>query len=691
MSMGTSGWRIGVDVGGTFTDLVVASRDAPVHVIKVPSATANPAEGVLRAIGVAAETLGCSATRLLQDCELFVHGSTIATNTLLEQKGAFVGLLTTAGFRDSLEIRRGMRENPWEHREPSTRVLVPRRLRLPVRGRIDAEGNETAKLEVEDVRAAAETFRAEGVVSVAVCFLHSYLNAKHERLAADLLRHTLGHQWISASSDISPLIGEYERSSTVVVNAYVAPRTVTYLKDLDAALKRMGLRHSMLLIQNNGGAISVEQIAAKPVALLLSGPAAAIGALGYYGRAADTNNLISMEIGGTSCDVIVMNRGTIDVTDQFRVAGYDLALPSVEVHSVGAGGGTIAGVDNAGMLFVGPQGAGANPGPAAYGLGGEDPTITDAQIVLGRLRPGTFANGAVRLDAQLAARAIEEKVARPLSISLEKAAAGMLELLEQRLLHAVQRLSTERGYDTREFTLLAAGGAGPLHAVSVGRMLNCRTAYVPRLSGGFCALGMLHANVRHDLVRGRLQQLDDIDPKEFLASFRTLESEARASLAAGGFAESRTAYRYEIDLRYVGQQWDVRVAVKDLPTDKRRLRAGFEAEYERLYGHHQPDGIIELTKMRVVGLGLLPPLSEPANQPASGPARAFETRRVYLGNDYGWGIADIYRGQDLRPGHVCDGPLIVEEATTTLFVGPGDVLRVDASNNFAVALSSAGS
>jgi N-methylhydantoinase A len=463
---------------------------------------------------------------------------------------------------------------------------------------------------------------------------------------------------------------------------------VTYLTELDTALKRMGLRHSMLLIQNNGGAISVDQIAAKPVALLLSGPAAAVGALTYYGRTTGCENLISMEIGGTSCDVIVMNRGSIDVTDHFQVAGHHLALPSVEVHSVGAGGGTVAGVDGAGMLFVGPQGAGAIPGPAAYGLGGSDPTITDAQIVLGRLRLGAFAKGAVTLDAQLAAKAIEKRVAGPLGISVEDAAAGMLELLDQRLLHAVQRLSTERGYDARQFTLVAAGGAGPLHAASVGRMLNCRKAYVPRLSGAFCALGMLHANVRHDLVRLHLQVLDESDPSALLAVFGALKVEARQALSEGGFAQSRTAYRYEMDLRYLGQQWDVRVAVEELPPDKLRLRANFEREYERLFGHHQPDGIIEITKLRVIGLGLLPPLGEVVSAKASGEPRPCERRRVYLSRADGWGMADIYRGRDLSPGHTCRGPLIVEEETTTLFAGYLDVLQVDASGNFVINLSS---
>lgn len=681
--------RIGVDVGGTFTDLVLALGDGMPRVFKVPSVPDNPANGVLNALDAAAQSMGCSTAELLQRCSLFVHGSTIATNTLLEEKGAKIGLLTTAGFRDSVETRRGMRDNPWYHRLPNPTVLAPRRLRLPVRGRIDAEGNELTSLHTADVKEAVATMRNEAVESIAVCFLHSYRNPAHEKATADLLR-SLGYSWVSISSEISPFIGEYERTSTVVVNAYIAPRTVGYLRNLDASLKRMGLRHSMLLVQNNGGAVSVEQIQSKPAALLLSGPAAGGGALEYYGRAIGSNNLISMEIGGTSCDVILMSDGAIEIADQFEIAGHKLSLPSVEVHSVGAGGGTIAGVDGAGLLFVGPQGAGANPGPAAYGLGGTSPTITDAQIVLGRLRPGPIARGAVTLNADLAANAIQDKVASPLGITVEEAAAGMLELLEQRLLHAVQRLSTERGYDPRAYTLVASGGAGPLHGTSVGRTLNCRRVYVPRLAGAFCAIGMLNANVRHDFVRGHIVTLDEMSPEGIAEVYRELEVEARQALTDGGFADTSMVFNYEMDLRYLGQQWSVRVLLHTLPPSRDSLSAAFESEYQRLYGHHQPDGIIEITMVRVAGHGMLPPLAEVTGVTSSGTPVAHDRRRVFLDRQRGWDTIPVYRGNALHPGHVLPGPLIVEEDTTTLFVGPGDTLGIDQAGNFSIELAPGG-
>jgi N-methylhydantoinase A len=686
----TAGWRIGVDVGGTFTDLIVVRPDGAASVFKVPSVTANPAEGVLAGVRLAAETLGLSTGQLLGDCALFVHGSTIATNAVLERRDPPVALLTTAGFRDSIELRRGMRETPWRHRDPYPPVLAPRYLRLPVRGRLDSSGNEIEMLSEEDVVEAARILEAEAVGSVAICLLHSYANPVHEQRAAKILRRSWRGKWVSVSSEISPLSGEFERASTAVVNAYVAPRTVSYLRALDRTLRQIGLGRSLYLVQNNGGLVSVDRVAARPAALLLSGPAAGAGALAYYGRAIGSDNLISMEIGGTSCDVILVDRGRVAVNDHFQVAGYHLALPSIEVHTVGAGGGTIAGVDGAGMLFVGPRGAGAEPGPAAYGKGGAEPTVTDAQLVLGRLRPGPYASGSITLDLERASAAVEEKVARPLGLDVETAAAGIVDLVEQKLLGAVQRLSTERGYDTRDFVLVAAGGAGPLHGASVGRLLGCRRVYIPRLSGVFCALGMLHSDVRHDLVSLHRAPLDGKAPETLCPIFEALEIEARTLLAASGFQPHEMRLQREIDLHYLGQQWDTRVVLGDGALAEESLRAGFEREYERLYGHLQPEGGIEIAKLRVIAFGMLPPLSPASLAPAEtrSPA-ACEHRRVFVGGRDGWAETPVYAGADLRPGNAVAGPLVIEEATTTLFAAPGDTVEIDAAGNFVIHVGAA--
>ena len=676
--LGDGGLRIGVDVGGTFTDLVLINAAGATSVFKAPSVPADPASGVIAALELAAARFGGSVSDILGNCELFVHGSTIATNTLIECKGAKVGLLTTDGFRDSLEIRRGWRDDVWAHREPNPPVLVPRHLRLPVRGRIDADGSVFQPLERGDVAEIRATFEREGVESVAICLFNSFANPRHEQSCAEDLREHW--DWVSVSHEIAPVIGEYERSSTAVVNAYIAPRTATYLQSLNERLAGLGLQRPILLTQNNGGVIPLERIAARPVSLLLSGPAAGVGALAFYRAAIGSDNLISMEIGGTSCDAILMHRGNVAVSDEIKVEGYPLALPSVDIHTIGAGGGTIAGVDSAGLLFVGPKGAGANPGPASYGLGGTEPTVTDALLVLGRLKPGPYAGGAVSLDEDRAKSAVASAVAEPLGIDLDAAASGIIRLLEQNLLHALQQISIQRGYDPREFTLVASGGAGPMHGASVGRMLGCGKVYIPRLSGVFCALGMLHTDLRLDFVRTHYDRLDDVPSEDLETVFQELEAQATSELEASGAL--RVDCAREIDLRYTGQSWDVRVPVN--VADKAQIRQRFEQEYDRLFGHIQPDGTLEVTASRVVGTGVLPRVDPASVEASSERPESLERRSVYLEDDRI--EVDVYDGSALRPGHSIAGPALISEQTTTVLVGGSDRLDVDAANNFMIHL-----
>ena len=664
-------WRIGVDVGGTFTDMVLRDSAGTVHIFKVPSVPTDPSQGVLGVLRLAAQQLDLPLSALLRECALFVHGSTIATNTILEKKGAKVGMLTTEGFRDSLEIRRGIRENQWDHRAPFPEVLVPRYLRQPVRGRIGADGRELTPLALGDVDAAARLFAEEGVESVAVSLFNSFLDGAHEQGVGARLATTPVGKWVSLSSDVMPTMGEYERGSTAVVNAYIAPKVSGYLRALDEQLRQLGLPRSLLLLQSNGGAVLVDQVAARPVMLVLSGPAAGVGALKGCADRGEAANLISMEIGGTSCDVMVMAKGDVPVTDALVIDGYHLTTPSVEIHTVGAGGGTIAWVDAAGLLHVGPQGAGARPGPAAYGLGGEDPTVTDAQLVLGRLKPGPLAGG-VTLDARLAREAIESKLAGPLGLPVEEAAAGVIRLLEQNLLHAVERLSIERGHNPATFTLVAAGGAGPMHGSVVAGALGCRRALLPRAAGAFCAMGMLQSDIRQDYLKVFLADLDKVEPSVLEQAFAELE------VRAGDFPVRDR----EVDLRYEGQQWPVRVPFNG--TDTATARRTFEAEHQRLFGHIQPGSRIDITALRVVGrdpLDWTPPAARPSR---SDPPTPRETRKVWLDPAHGWRDVPVYAGGDLTPGCVLDGPLLIEERTTTALVGARDRLEVDPRDDFLV-------
>jgi len=677
-----------VDVGGTFTDLMLRDAKGDLSVAKLPSTPDDPSRGVFNALDSVAASSGMATEALLEGCALFVHGSTVATNTLLEHKGAVTGLLTTKGFRDSLEIRRGLRENMWDHRAPFAPVLVPRYLRVGIAGRIDRDGQEIEALAPADIERAAALFREEGVEAVAISLLNSFLNPAHEREAARIMREQMPEAWISASHEVAPIMGEYERSSTAVVNAYLTPRVVPYLQRLDTTLRERGLKHPILLLQSNGGAVSVDQVIARTVNLVLSGPAAGIGALNRVAKQAGTDDLISMEIGGTSCDVIMMRGGTTPMVDDMLVAGYHIAAPAVEIHTVGAGGGTIARVDQGGLLKVGPAGAGALPGPACYGLGGGEPTVTDALLLLGRLRAGAYAGGAVTLDPELGRRAIVDKIATPLGIDAEAAATGMIRLLEQNLLHAVERISIERGHDPRVCLLVAAGGAGPMFGAEVARRLGCRRVYVPRQAGAFCAEGMLNSDVRRDVQSVLIDDLDGVERQVVENRFAELEAEARASLDAEGFAAGDQAIERSLDLRYGGQQWAIRVRAPQF--NRTAIRQAFEADHQRMFGHIQPGGAILISALRVTGRGLIATPEERPLPLARDTPRPREHRRVYVDDTTGWHETPIYAGVDLTHGHALQGPLLIEEATTTVFAGAGDKLTVDAAGNFMIELASGG-
>ena len=688
-------WRIGVDVGGTFTDLVLADAHGATWVAKVPSVPVDPSRGVTAALERLATDLDRSVRELLEPCALFVHGSTIATNTMLEAKGATVGLVATEGFRDTLEIRRGLREDQFNHRLPYAPVLVPRYLRKSVPGRIDAAGTEIAPLDLTGLDDIVADFEAEGVEAVAVCLMNSFLNDVHERSVASALAERWSGEWITTSAAVSPLMGEYERTSTAVVNAALLPVIVPYLRALDSELAARGLKRPILLLQSNGGAASVDQIAERPVGLLLSGPAAAVGALNLYGEALDgaaeapdAGNLISMEIGGTSCDVLLMSGGKVAARDDVMVAGYHVSTPAIDIHTVGAGGGTIAGVDNAGMLYVGPEGAGADPGPACYRRGGTRPTVTDAQLVLGRLRAGKSSGGILDLDIEAAREAIHAEVASPLGLSVEEAAAGIVDMVEQHVLHAVEHMSVERGHAPRRFALVAAGGAGPMHGAAIARGLGCRRVYVPRDAGALCAVGMLHADIRQDFVRFMTGSIDVLASADVNAAFADLGVEAMAVLAREGFRPEEIALEHALELHHPGQLWTIRVTVPDGIMQPDAVRRAFEVEYQRLYGHVQQGGTILLASVRLSARGSTGQVAISAGEEGGAEPRPIEVRPTWHAG-HGWQKTPVYDAAAFRPGHEVAGPALIEAFTTTVLVGSDDTLRVCDDGGFLIEVAAA--
>ena len=594
-------WRIGVDVGGTFTDLVLADRRGRMWVAKVPSVPADPSEGVLDALTRVAADLGIERHELLAQCSQLVHGSTIATNTMLEGTGAKVGLVTTDGFRDALEIRRGLRENQWDHRRPFAPVLVPRSLRIGVGGRIDYDGTEHESLSIADVEAAADRFAAADVEAVAVSLLNSFVNDGHETQAAEVIRDRWGGRWVTSSSDISPLMGEYERTSTAVVNASLSPGTIAYLETLEAQLRSQGLPHPILMVQSNGGAASLDQVRSRPVSLLLSGPAAAVGALDHYRR---PRRAMMTDLDGDRRYVV---RRAVDVRrsggHQGRlstIAGYHVSTPAIDIHTIGAGGGTIAGVDSAGMLVVGPEGAGADPGPACYGLGGTEPTVTDAQLVLGRLRAGPYAGGSISLDAEAAHRAIGSRIAEPLGMSVEEAAAGIVTLVEQNLLGAVEYMSIERGHAPRR--VHPRGGRR--------RRSDARRGCRPRAWG---RQGLPAAGGGSAVCSWSAEHRSPPGLRSVLSGHRSMTSSRRSSRrpwtssgsGIGRHARPRASTWTRSELR-ASSICTIPVRCgrcgcrRPRAGSRQRLRAAFEADYQRLYGHVQEAGTIMIATARVV-------------------------------------------------------------------------------------------
>jgi len=678
-------FRIGVDIGGTFTDVSVVDSSGNVNASKSLSLASDPAKGVIEALRRAADQLGIALPCLLSRTSLFVHGSTIATNTLLERTGASVGLLGTSGFRDTIEVRRGWRDNPWDHRTPWPDPLVPRHRRLSVVERMDVEGNAVVPLDPASVRRALDRLLGFGVESVAVCFLHSYRNPEHEHLCRDIIAEHAPHVFLTLSSELAPIAGEYERASTAVINAYVAPRVVPYLKGLELTLRELGLR-KLLVVQSNGGVASVSQIARRPVAMLLSGPAAAAGALVHYQHEAENRHLISLEVGGTSCDVMMMKDGEIGMTDLLDIDRLRVAVPSVEITTVSAGGGSIATVDEGGLLSVGPRGAGSYPGPACYERGGVNPTVTDAQLLLGRLRPGTQGGGEIALNRWLAEEAIRKRVAEPLRLQPVEAAAGIIRLAEQTMLHAVENVSIEKGFDPRRFTLVSGGGAGALHAASIARLAGCQNVFVPRLAGVLCAFGMCNTDIRYDLQRSVPIALEQQHEPVLVQVGDALIAEATALLAAEGFGDERRSFVTQWNIRYFGQQSAIPVAVARGEPIKAVARR-FEVEHQRLFGHTQPDNQYQVVSIKVSGFGALDGQlsSEHANRGAR-VAKTDDRREIWVDPVHDWREVPVFSGSSLAPQVLIDGPAIVEETTTTILVGARDRLRVTTAGNYIIEL-----
>ena len=670
--------RIGVDIGGTFTDLVALDEaTGAVVTTKALSTPRELLEGVLRCVDQAGVRL--------PDCRFVIHGTTIGINALVELKGARTGLVTTEGFRDVLEIGRGNFLKMYDvlYRRPEP--LVPRGRSHEVPERLSATGDVLVPLDEEAVRAAARQLLAAAVESVAIVFLFSYRDPAHEQRAAQIVAAEMPGVSVSASHRITQEWREYERTSTTVVNAYVQPIMDRYLGEFGRGLGGRGFTGELLVTQSNGGAVSLEAARAKPVHTIESGPAAGVTGSANLSRILGADRLISFDMGGTTAKCAIVERGLVQTTDEYHVDGRPLRIPVIDIKEVSAGGGTIAWIDAGGALTLGPHSAGADPGPVCYARGGQEPTVTDANLVLGRIDAGRFLGGAMPLDLASAVRAIDGRIGAALGLTRAAAAAGIVRLADVKMALAVRSITTERGLDPRDYTLLTYGGGGPLHAVAIARELGIPRVVVPPSPSTFSAWGMLATDLRHDLVRTVLVPLERADAAWADARYEEMRREIATILPGAGASVLHRA----ADLRYLGQEHTVTIAVETLG-DWTTLRARFDAAHERAYGYAAPEVDVQLLNLR---LAVVFPLDQPRlatlERRTSG-TPAFETRKIYsslAGDSIEY---RVYQREALRPGDQLNGPAAIEEPGTTTIIDAADTLSIENHGCLIIHVNAAG-
>jgi len=679
-------YRIGIDVGGTFTDFVITDeRNGDTFFHKVPSTPSDPSEAIGNGIEGLMAMRGLSAA----DVSHIGHGTTVATNLIIERKGALTGLITTAGFRDVLEIGRQTRPHLYDYSVGKAPALVAREHRIEVAGRLDAQGNVLVPLDENAVRDAARRLRDADVKAVTICFLHAYRNPTHERRAREIVAEEFPEAYISMSSDVLPEFREYERLSTTALNATVGPKMALYLERFLRRVSELGVARAPSTVHSNGGLMSIETVRQFPVRTCLSGPAAGVVGAAAVGRTIGFRNLVTFDVGGTSTDVSLIHDGAPLFTSTRSVAGYPVKTPMVDIHVIGAGGGSIATIDDAGSLKVGPRSAGAVPGPVAYMRGGEQPTITDAEVALQRLNPVALLKGRMPVDAGGARRVIGERVAAPLKLSVEDAAEGIIRIANANMARAIRSVSTERGYDLGEFALYAFGGAGPLHALEVAQECGISTVIVPQEPGTMCARGILLSDVSFDFVKSQIALIDETGWPAIVDAFAGLREQADAWLEQEGVPQPQRSCVMAIDARYVGQNFEVQVAMPSAAADDyAAFEAGFRDAHVREYGYDVPDRAIEIINCRLKAVGAVPkaPLS-PAAEGADASVALDGERRVYHGKQHGWQMTPVYDRERLAAGVTLQGPAVVEEMSSTTVLAPTHSLRVDAYGNLIVRVA----
>ncbi len=682
-------FRVGIDVGGTFTDLLVTDGAGRSSIYKTLTTPSDPAVGVFDALSRAAAGNNLSLKDFLGKVDSIVHGTTITTNAVLTGEGARTGFITTKGFRDVLNMRRGLKERMYDSKYSPPPSLVPRRLIQVVEERIDVEGREITPLNEDDVSEALRKFKEANVEAVAVSFLWSFFNPSHEERVREICEKELPGVYVSLSCEILPQIRLYERNSTTALNAYVGPPLARYLRSLREGLREQGFGGTLLIMQSNGGVMSPELAARFASNTLLSGPAGGPVAGLFYGNSAGGfDDIVTIDMGGTSFDAALIREGRPAITIEGSVGGYRLASPNLDIHTIGAGGGSIASIDAGGLLRVGPKSAGAEPGPVCYGRGGTEPTVTDADLLLGYLDTDFFWGGQLRLDAEAAGQAIKEKIADKLGMDVVAAANGIYQVINNNMAEALQVVSVQQGYDPREFALVVAGGAGPIHASMIARELGMQLVITPRESSVFCAAGMLISDLRHDYVRTYTIDVDKVDLPRVNRLYAEMTREAKDTLQAEGIPLDRIKLSFSADLRYIMQFNEVEVST----TASGGMSAGditamvdaFNKRHDALYGYSMPGAPVELINLRVSAVGVtdkpnferLPFAGEDASAALKGKRRAFFDGKFI--------DTPVYDGLKMGYGNHVVGPAIIEQPTTTIVVTPDYEVRCDEFGSYVM-------
>ena len=693
-------YYVGIDVGGTFTDGVVVDQDAIVHIFKTPTVPQNPSDGFINCLRLAAEQFGCSLSQFLSQVEKMTYGTTIATNLLVEGRGAKTGLITTKGFRDTLPVARVAREyldiDLQFERFPS---LTPRHLIEEVSERVDYAGQVVTPLNIEDVTRAANSLLDRGIEAIAICLLWSFKNPAHEKAIRDLLVQRYPGLYISISSEIAPLIGEYERTATVVMNASLGPPIKRHVSKLEADLAENSLKVPLLIMQSTGGVVPAEDASLRPVALMGSGPAGGLIAAKHLAELQGLRNVICADMGGTSFDVSLLHDGQYSASLVTRAYNHNIYVPSIDIYSVGAGGGSIAWLDMGTRLKVGPKSAGADPGPVCYGRGGTQPTVTDADLVLGFLDPEYFAGGQMEVDVHKARDVIRESLAEPLGMDVLQVAAGIRRIVDANMADALSAITLQKGLDPRDYVMMAFGGAGPTHATSMARELGIGTVVVTPMATVQSAFGIVTSDIVHSFSISDVMRLDNSDAKRLeiadriSARYEEMEGRGYQLLERENVRDAQTI-RYA-DLRYGGQAHEVTIQIPShrlTGADLERMATNFEAKYESLYGRGSawPEAGLEVVSLRVDVLGRTPKPELKREVGIAGDVSSAlkGTRAVFFneGPNEGDGFVDttVYYGEKLPCGCRFPGPAVVQYTGTTATILPGQLARVDEYRNLII-------